>query len=114
MKRLAEWLDAGAQMLCPTILRNGLPEPGEWQELPDVNTILVEVPGDFFMVRDSDMGLATKWRSHFRDVCEAAFAAGYAATRYLSEKTDEGRRNYYVFRRGIDLHALAGGYDSET
>lgn len=111
---LAGWLNAGAQVVNPTVLRGGFRMPGERADIPDAHLILLETPGDFGVIKDTDMDLAREWRMRFREACEEAFDAGYVVARFVSEMTEQGRRNYYVLRRDKDfLKTLAGGHDED-
>lgn len=106
---LADWLNAGARLVNPSVMRSdGSRKPGSVDAL-EGHMLLVEIPGDFNAIRDTDLDLARDWRLHIREVCEAAFAAGYVVGRLVSERTDRGFRNYYVLLQEVDYSPGAEG-----
>jgi predicted GNAT superfamily acetyltransferase len=107
---LSEWRKMGAQAVNPSVLRSdGLRAPGTPADKPDAHVLLVEIPGDFNAVREANMELARDWRLHIREVCEAAFEAGYVASRFVSEVAGGERRNFYVLRQDVDFITPAEG-----
>ena len=48
--------------------------------------LLIQIPARFQAVKAADMELARAWRTHTRELFEAAFAAGYTAIDLLFEK----------------------------
>lgn len=82
------------------ILLNGmtddeLPRP-ETTATPIQNSrLLVQVPTQFQMIKQSNLALAKLWRQHTRDIFTAVFQQGYLATDLLID----GRRGYYLLEK---------------
>lgn len=85
---------------------DGLRAPAEGFSVPDAARFCVEIPGDIDRIKAADMGLARAWRFHTREVFEAAFAAGYMVTGFVSEVEEGERRGWYVLTRGDAAHEL--------
>lgn len=81
----------------------GLPEPGPQPgELPDPTIfplILVEIPFDFHLMRNSALDLAKNWRLHIRGLFPALFEAGYLITDFVTQ-TAPISRSYYILSYG--------------
>lgn len=100
-----ELLDGGAQMVNQTRpygKGESLIEPTDSQLDLDVETLLVEVPPVFQIIRATSMELARAWRSHTGEIFKTLFKRGYAVTDFLSEHPHDRphRRNFYVLTRG--------------
>lgn len=66
--------------ILPTMLgAHGLPQPVEQSLDFDGAPLATPIPDDINLVRRMDQGLGLAWRLYLREVCEAAFAAGYSA-----------------------------------
>ncbi|MBN1284889.1 MAG: hypothetical protein JXB47_05805 [Anaerolineae bacterium] len=74
---------------------DGLPVPGDAPAAWKGEPALVEIPADFQHIRRVDFALAVTWRLHFRALCEAAFAAGYAVVDFASTVENGMRRSFY-------------------
>jgi predicted GNAT superfamily acetyltransferase len=98
---LANFLAAGAKKINPAILRqDDLLEPSEGLQPMEGNLLLVEIPSDFDWIRQTDPGLASAWRSHTREIFEAAFAEGYMATDFVHLGEEKFPRSYYLLIQG--------------
>ncbi len=97
---LAHFLAAEVRILNPAVLNEqGLPVPPEEVDFPeptDENFVLVEIPPDFFAIRDRDMELAWRWRLHIRHVFTELFPRGYLVTDFLHLKGPTPRSFYVV------------------
>ncbi len=98
---LAHFLDAGAQKLNPSGLRqDGWPEPPPEGERPESNLVLVEIPPDFQALKAADLGLARAWRDHSRPLFEDLFRRGYLVTDFIFLRGETSPRAYYVLLQG--------------
>lgn len=97
---LATLQDAGVPIINePTSRQNGLLQPAD-QTLPlSGERLLLRIPADFQAIKQADMSLALAWRLHVRELLDAAFAAGYAATDLLFD----GRQSCYLLERAWGL-----------
>ncbi len=97
---LAHFLAAEVRILNPSVLDDaGLPVPPEEVDFPDPmeeNFILVEIPSDFFAIRDQNLDLAWRWRLHIREVFLELFDRGYIVTDFLHLKGPTPRSFYVV------------------
>ena len=62
--------------------------------------LLVEIPSDFFAVKQQDRELALAWRLHTRDLFEQAFAQGYMVVDFIYLKGEKQPRSYYLLVHG--------------
>lgn len=100
---LDEILGASDTILNPAARRaDGLLEPCGETRLPGTRRVAVEVPAHARGIKDADLDLASRWRDQTRYLFEGCFAAGYAATEFVSEVTSEDRRSYYVLERQVE------------
>jgi predicted GNAT superfamily acetyltransferase len=122
---LAHYLAAGVTIVNPTELRSdNLPTPvsnptkssvdlisGEVANSNRSPILLIEIPGDFGLIRERDLELAGIWRSHTRQLFEAAFIQKYLVTDfvYLGGRQP---RSFYVLSKG-DM-TLGGTFSDET
>ncbi len=98
---LANFLAAGAQKINPAILRHDdLLEPADRLQPMEGNLLLVEIPSDFDRIKKADLGLASAWRSHSRNIFETAFSAGYMATDFVHLGEEKFPRSYYLLIQG--------------
>jgi predicted GNAT superfamily acetyltransferase len=65
--------------------------------------LTLEFPADFQAVKRSDLALAIKWRLHVRQVCEAAFASGYAVVDYAYQSGPPARSFYVLQQTGAQV-----------
>lgn len=65
----------------------------------DPPQLVVETPGDYQDVKVHDLELAIEWRMQSRELFETYFKKGYMATEFVSEMTDEGRRNFFLLQK---------------
>jgi predicted GNAT superfamily acetyltransferase len=97
---LAHFLSAGAQKLNPARLDEaGLAHPCDSPQSPTGNVALVEIPPDFFVLRDRDRDLALAWRFQTREIFESAFDAGYMVTDFVHLSGERFPRSFYVLSR---------------
>lgn len=61
--------------------------------------LLLEIPADIHLVKESDMALALDWRLKVREAFEHYFAQGYLATDFISTWESGERRNHYVLQK---------------
>jgi predicted GNAT superfamily acetyltransferase len=98
---LANFLAAGAQKINPAILRHDdLLEPPESLQPMEGNLLLVEIPGDFDRMKRLDMGLASAWREHTRQIFVSAFSEGYITTDFVHLGEERFPRSYYLLIQG--------------
>jgi predicted GNAT superfamily acetyltransferase len=88
------FVDAGAVLLNPARLVEGLPRPAEQPLDLVTNLALVEIPADFSAVKNADKALALAWRLQTREIFEGAFEHGYMVVDYVFESVP--RRGFYV------------------
>lgn len=98
---LAHYLEAGAQKLNPSGLReDGFPVPPETPERPQGNLILVEIPPDFLTLKTADQDLALRWREHSRSLFVDLFAQGFLVTDFVYLGGETVPRAYYLLSHG--------------
>ena len=105
--RVRERLDGQAAVAAPptdarrvsAIWKDGLPRPPDKFPELTASSALVEVPGDFQALKTKNQALARAWRYYFRDVCERAFAQGFALTALHRLVVDANVRTYYLLQR---------------
>lgn len=122
---LAHYLAADVTILNPTELRSDhLPIPGKDpgksplglldREISNENRapiLLIEIPADFHALRELDPPLAGEWRSHTRQLFEAAFELHYLVTDFVHLEGSQPR-SFYVLSKG-DM-TLGGTINHET
>lgn len=69
----------GVRILPTTTGAHALPQPVEQRVDFDGAPVAAPIPDDINLVRRMDQGLGLAWRLYLRELCEAAFAAGYRA-----------------------------------
>ena len=90
---------AGAQSVFRVrIDEQGLPRIDDAEELRG-ESLLVEIPANLGALKAASMDLAREWRARTRDVFQRAFAAGYAATGFVSTAREGHPRAAYVLSR---------------
>ena len=98
---MAHYLEAGAEKVNPTIPGDeGHLYPGEAFNTPKGVIAVVEIPPDFHALKQSDLGVAKRWREHSREVFTSLFDAGYLVTDFLFLKGEAPPRSYYVLTQG--------------
>jgi len=58
--------------------------------------LLIEIPSDLSVLKESDLSLAHDWRFYTRQVFETAFSEGYLVTDFIRD----GERSFYVLAHG--------------
>ncbi len=98
---LANFLAAGAEKINPASLGDDdLARPAESFREPQGNLALVEIPPNYDVIKEKDPGLASAWRTHTRQLFEAAFSAGYLVTDFVYLKGERLPRSYYLLSFG--------------
>ena len=107
---LADDLDAGTQVLNPAISGDkDLLHPAEEWLVPEGDLVLIEIPGNYPLMKEIDIGLAQTWRLHTREIFEGAFNSGYIVTDFISTRDEQPPRSDYVL--GHRERALDGDED---
>jgi predicted GNAT superfamily acetyltransferase len=113
---LANYLDAGAQLINPSTLHpNGYPEPCAQIDIPVPKSpqevqdgmlesalpvlLLVEIPSDFLDLKAVDFSLAQRWRKHTRQIFIQLFELGYLVTDFIHLRGEQPR-SFYVLSYG--------------
>lgn len=78
-----------------TLLDNGLLQPSDQVDLPEMSYCLVEIPADLARLKEERPDLALAWRLQTREIFETAFGLGYTAVDLLRQ----AGRNYYLLRK---------------
>ncbi len=100
---LAHFFAAETRILNPTTLNDqGFPVPPSHIDYPNPEkepVVLVEIPPDFFRLRDADIDLAWRWRRHTRALFQDLFEMGYIVTDFIYLK-DPMPRSFYALTFG--------------
>jgi len=95
----AQMLSAGATVVNPPLpSATGWPAPPDEAIWPDATLALVEIPGDFQSLKQSDRSLAFDWRLHTREVFERLFDDGYIVTDFIHQRQPFSRGVYLLAR----------------
>jgi predicted GNAT superfamily acetyltransferase len=65
------------------------------------NVVLVEIPGNFLILKQLDITLGRDWRTFSREFFERAFSQGYLVTDFIHDDM----RSYYVLTQGESVLA---------
>ena len=107
---VGDWLARGSRIVNPSASNeDGLPCPVDFDLGDNAPQIIVEFPSDIQAVKDADLNLAIAWRSHTRQLFEAAFAAGYAVMGYGRNGNRRGPCSYYLLSNALDIPSMAKG-----
>lgn len=110
---LAHFFGAEVRILNPAHLNaQGFPVPPETVAYPDPHderVVLVEIPPDFFRLRDADIDLAWRWRQHTREVFQELFRMGYIVTDFIY-LPKPSPRSFYALTHGEST--LGGPHDA--
>lgn len=69
----------------------------------DGDVLLVEIPADLAALKAAAPERARDWRMHTRECFQRAFAAGYAATNFIFDRSGPAPRAAYVLTRAESL-----------
>lgn len=87
---------------CLANWQHDLPRPPAGDPAILLPETLIEVPADFQQIKQIDLGLARAWRYYFRNVCQKAFAGGFAAVALHHRPRTTGGQStdqaFYLFR----------------
>ncbi len=98
---LESFTSAGAEILNPTQEGvDGLTRPAETWRTADNTLALIEIPTNFQLIKQRNMGLARAWRSQTRSMFREAFGTGYWVTDFFHEPVDGRDRAFYALSRG--------------
>jgi predicted GNAT superfamily acetyltransferase len=92
---------AGAEIVTPTRLEDGVLVLADTRLDLNVDTLLVEVPTEFQAIKTVSMEHAQTWRQQTGIIFDHYFARGYRVTNFLTDREDGLRRNFYVLMREI-------------
>jgi len=106
---LADATAAGGTQVNRTLLSSGSRTPVDSDLASGSARVIVEIPGDFQMVKQANMDAAQAWRMHTRELFVTYFERGYAVTEFISELQAGERRNFYLLER----HPSTGSEISE-
>lgn len=85
---LAEWQAAGAKLINPPMLVEGLWQAGAVDEAGfGERVLLTAVPRNFQTIKQTSLDFALAWRLHTRAIFERAFAQGFIVTDLLVDET---------------------------
>lgn len=62
--------------------------------------LLVEIPRDIARLKEADLKLAQRWRLETREIFEAYFKRGYAASEFFTIEREGRKRSFYLLERG--------------
>ena len=99
---LKRYLDVSAPIVNRAEAGGDWLRPRGMTDVPGSTFALVEIPGDFLALAESDSALAADWRQHIRDVFQRIFAAGYIITDFVSDDFQGRRRSFYLLSRHFD------------
>jgi predicted GNAT superfamily acetyltransferase len=98
---LANILAAGVVKVNPATLgADDLPRPAEALEPMEGNLLLVEIPPDFDLIKQTDRELAVAWRQQTRAIFQDAFRAGYLVSDFVHLDQEAFPRSYYLLVHG--------------
>ena len=90
-------LQTGTQLLNPAKYEKGKPAvPTDNSEIPASDQVLLEIPPDFQVIRQNDLGLAGVWRFHTRELFEILFAENYQVVDHIFLPEEQPRSFYYL------------------
>ena len=99
-------LMAAAPPVNPAVVDDdGLVRPPDCPRALDGERILIEIPADVRTIKASDFAAARRWREQTSDLFQRAFAAGYTAVDFISERSGAApaRRSVYVLQRDFEV-----------
>lgn len=79
-----------------TFNAKGLPAPPPNTVSRPANLILAEIPADFQAIKQQDMALARRWRTHTGYLFPQLFNSGFIVTDFVSEIRAGQRRSFYL------------------
>jgi len=101
--QINQLLSARITTVNPAIFEGeNLPRPTQVTVLPNVQTdalLMVEIPADFTLVKQTDPQLALEWRSQTRTVFATLFEQGYLVTDFIHDRGTP-TRSYYILSHG--------------
>ncbi|MEA3340355.1 MAG: hypothetical protein U9R15_10350 [Chloroflexota bacterium] len=102
----SDWVESSLAALEATgipilnrFLPGDLPRPPQTTLPVAGEQLLIQIPARFQAIKATDMGLARAWRTHTRELFEAAFALGYTAVDLLFEN----ERSCYLLKKNWSL-----------
>ncbi|MCU0463961.1 MAG: hypothetical protein MUF38_05280 [Anaerolineae bacterium] len=104
---LRHYLDAGATLVNPSGMADGVTVPGDIMNTVDTSFALVEIPLDFDRIARSEPEVAQGWQQHVRQVMLPLFNLDYFISDFLRGTIDGRERAFYLFSAdyGFDFSA---------
>jgi predicted GNAT superfamily acetyltransferase len=103
--RLAQYLDAGTQIVNPTVIQDGFAIPPDSLVECAGSFALLEIPLNFPTIVEADPTLARRWQDQVREGLKKLFASGYVVTDFLRDEYQGRVRGFYLmsFDMGFDF-----------